>query len=297
MVEHRIERRRLAAAGRAGDQDDSFWARDHPLEFAKLRFGEPQSGERNQPFLAVEDAQDDVFAVDRRLRRGAKIDLSAAHIERDASVLRRARLGDVHPAHHLDAHRHRWPVRLVQRAHLAQRAVDAVADAQKTGFRLEVDVGRFALDGVGEDGVDQPNDRLSVFVGRRLHGAEIDFAGFDLVQDAVDRQLVPVSLVDCAVDLGFAGEQRIDLDRFGRPAANLVERDEVIDVGERERQSATLIVVGERQQVVAFGQRVRHQRQRRRVNDGVGQVDALLAQAFGERVAQRRLGDETKRNE
>ena len=101
--------------------------------------------------LAIEDAQDDVFPVDRRLRRYAKIDLPAAHVERDAAVLRRARLGDVHAAHHLDTHGHCRPVRLMQRTHLTQHAVDAVTDAQEAGFGLEVNVRRFTLDGVGQD--------------------------------------------------------------------------------------------------------------------------------------------------
>jgi len=157
----------------------------------------------------------------------------------------------------------------VQRAHLPEHAVDAVTDAQETGFRLEVDVGRLALDGVGEDRVDQPDDRLAVFIGRRLQAAKIDFPGFDLVQDAVDRQLVAVGLVDRAVDLGLAGEQRVDLDRLAGEAANFVERDDVIDVGERDGQPAPFGVVVERQQVVALGQLVRYQRQCRRVDDGV----------------------------
>jgi hypothetical protein len=55
-------------------------------------------------------------------------------------VLRRARLGDVHLRHDLDAHRHRRPVGLVQAPDLAQHAVDAVADAQEVLLRLEVDV-------------------------------------------------------------------------------------------------------------------------------------------------------------
>jgi hypothetical protein len=100
----------------------------------------------------------------------------------------------------------------VQRANLPQHAVDAVADAQEACFRLEVDVGRIALDGIGQDRVDQADDRLAVLVGGRLQAAKVDLAGFDFVQDAVDRQFIAVALVDGAIDLGLAGEQGVDLD-------------------------------------------------------------------------------------
>jgi hypothetical protein len=49
--------------------------------------------------------------------------------------------------------------------------------------------------------------------------------------------------------------------------------------------------------VVALGQFARHQLQRRGVDDRIRQIDALLAQAFRERVAQRRLGDEAERDQ
>ena len=51
------------------------------------------------------------------------------------------------------------------------------------------------------------------------------------------------------------------------------------------------------QQVVAFGQVARHQLEGLRVDDRVAQVDALLAQAFRQRLAQRRFGDKTEGNQ
>jgi len=50
---------------------------------------ESQPVERHDAFLPVEDAQDDVLAVNGRLRRNAEIDGTAADVERDAAVLRR----------------------------------------------------------------------------------------------------------------------------------------------------------------------------------------------------------------
>ena len=165
MTENRVERCGLAAAGRPREQDDALRPGDHQFELIKLRVGEAESFQRYQALLAVENAQHDVFAMHRRLRRDTEVDLPAADIECDASVLRRARFGDVHAAHHLDAHSHGRPVGLMQRADLTQDAVDTVTDAQEAALRLEVDVGCLAFDSVGEDRVDQANDWLAVLVG------------------------------------------------------------------------------------------------------------------------------------
>ena len=86
-------------------------------------------------------AQHDVLAVDGGLGRDAEIHRPAVQVERDAPILGRARLGDVHAADHLHAHRDAGPVVLVQAAHLLEHAVDAVADAQERELGLEVDVG------------------------------------------------------------------------------------------------------------------------------------------------------------
>ena len=117
------------------------------------------------------------------------------------------------------------------------------------------------------------------------------------MQDAVDRQLVTVGLIDGPVNFGFAGEQGVDLESVAGQSADLVERDDVIDVRKRNRQPLVFGIVVEGQQVVALGQFARHQCQRRRVDNGVGEVDALLAEAFGERVAQGGFGNETEGNQ
>jgi hypothetical protein len=201
------------------------------------------------------------------------------------------------PGKHLDAHRHRRPVGLVQRANLPQHAVDAVADAQETRLRLEVDIGRIVLDGVGQDRVDQANNRLAVLVGGRLQAAKIDLAGFDFVQDAVDRQFMAVVLVDRAIDLGLAGEQGVDLDFVSGQPTNPVQRDDVVDIGDGHRQAQVFRVVVERQHMVALGEVARDEFQRRRIDNRIRQIDALFAEAFRERVAQRRFRDKAERDQ
>ena len=185
----------------------------------------------------------------------------------------------------------------MQRTNLPEHAVDAVANAKKAGFGFEMDVGRFALYGVGQDGVDQPDDRLAILVGRGLKTAKVDLAGFNFVQNAVNRQLVAIGLVDRPGNLGFAGEQGFDLNGVTGQSPDLVKRDNVVDIGLGDRQAVMFGVVIEGQHVVPFGKLVRYQGQRGRVDDCAGEVDTLLAKAFGERVAQGRFRYEAQRNE
>src|SRR5207344_133372 len=86
--------------------------------------------------------------------------------------------------------------------------VDAVADAQETLLRLEVDVGGSALYRVGQQGRNEAHDRLRVRVAGRLEALIIDLPGLDFVQDSVDREVVSVVLVDRPADLALAGEAR-----------------------------------------------------------------------------------------
>ena len=79
----------------------------------------------------------------------------------DAAVLRQAFLGDVEMAENLHARNdgRLEPLELRGHGHLLQHAVNAVADAEFVLERLEVDVRRAQFDGVGQDLVDEPDDR------------------------------------------------------------------------------------------------------------------------------------------
>ena len=90
----------------------------------------------------------------RRQDRDAQVDRAIAGAEREASVLRRALLGDVELRHHLQAARDRRLQDLRNRGELAHDAVDAGADEQALALGREVDVGRAELDRAAEDRVD-----------------------------------------------------------------------------------------------------------------------------------------------
>ena len=59
--------------------------------------------EADERLASVEDAQGDAFAVACRQGRDAHVEGAASEGQRDAAILRHALLGDVQPAHHLDA--------------------------------------------------------------------------------------------------------------------------------------------------------------------------------------------------
>ena len=108
---------------------------------------------------AVEQTHDDALAVESGDGGDAEVDFAAEDLDLDAAVLRETALGDVELGHQLEArddgglHFARGHV-LVE-----QDAVDAEADAEFLFERLDVDVAGALLDGGGDHGVDEANDR------------------------------------------------------------------------------------------------------------------------------------------
>ncbi len=297
MIEDRIQGGGLAGAGRSRHQDHAVGTGDHQLQYIEFGLAQAQAVQRHDAFLPVQHAQHKVFAVLGRLGRGAKVDLAAGKLDRDAAILRRARLGDVHIADDFQAHRHRRPVGFVQAADLPQDAVDAIADAQKRLLRLEVDVGGAVLHRVGQQRIDQAHHGLAVFIRGAAHAGVIDFARFDLVQDAVDRQLEAIVLVDGALDVGIAHQQRRDGDALDQHGADLVQRHDVVGVRHRQDQVVAVPLIDDGKYAVALGHFLGDQLQCDGVHHQAVQVRALLVEVFRQRFAHRVLGDEAQRDQ
>jgi hypothetical protein len=77
VIQDRVERGGLSAAGRPGDEDDALGPRDHALQHFELRLLEAELVERHDALLPVEDAQHQVLAVRGRQARAAEIDHAA----------------------------------------------------------------------------------------------------------------------------------------------------------------------------------------------------------------------------
>ena len=133
----RVERGRLAGAGRAGDQHDAVRQVDQLAGTScTCRGSMPTLARLNTMRRLVEETHDDAFAVDHRDDRDADVDLAAVDAHLDAAVLRQALLGDVEPGHDLEAadDGRLEAVDLRRQGLRLQHAVDAVADAQVVFF-------------------------------------------------------------------------------------------------------------------------------------------------------------------
>ena len=108
-AERRVERRRLAAAGRAGDQHDAVAsARATVVELRRsVDGGDAELAESRATLGAVEEAEHDALAARGRHDRDPHVDVAAADPDGDAAVLRQAALGDVEAGHDLHARRER----------------------------------------------------------------------------------------------------------------------------------------------------------------------------------------------
>ena len=173
--------------------------------------------------------------MEGRDRSQTQVDgLAVAGLKGGAAVLGHAPFGDVHVAHDLDA---ADDPRLDLRGELAQlveHAVDAATDEQRLGLGLEMDVGSLHADGVGDEAVDDLDDRGIVGEGR--------FPGCQrLLFLALFAQLSP--RVEEGGESLFEGALGAD-DRTHlalRAQPDLVESDDVERIGHRQHQGPVLV--------------------------------------------------------
>ena len=201
LVERRVERRRLARAGRPRDEEDAVGLLQRLEEAPERVVEEAQLGEVERHAALVEDPHHDALAVHRRHRRHAQVDLLALHAQPDAPVLRQPPLGDVEVREDLDARDHggREPAR--RRLDLVQHAVDPVAHDQPVLERLDVDVGRARSERVGDQQRHEADHRrlrrevlqlLHVGVERDLVAAHLDVVADDLAHRALAAPVEPL---------------------------------------------------------------------------------------------------------
>ena len=236
-----VERGALAAAGRAGEQDDAVGLRNQIANFALGDGGEAEQGKIEA--VAREKPQADALAADGGNGGDADVDGLAFHFEIDAAVLRHAALGDVEIGHDLDAGEHARLKHLDLRRHgnFVKHAVDAIPDAQIVLERLDVNVRRAFVEGRAHDLIDKADHgRLGILLVE-----DVDF----LLQ--VERRVVDIAAFQDGVEGlradAVAGTQRGE----DGPAGGDAPGDRLLDFlrddlprGEIER------IVGEKVKVV-----------------------------------------------
>ena len=241
----------------------------------------------------VEDAQDHPLAIHERQGDDADVHAPPVDGQSKAAVLRHALLGDVHVGHDLDARDNAHSHPALDGGGRIQHSVDAILHARVPLFGVHVYVRGALLNRLGDDRVDQLDDRR---VPVCLLEMQILFAvaiGI-LIDDVFDR----------LVHAGQPRQQQVQiLDRSRRGAhapaghhRDVVDRQNVRGIGHRQQQSA---VVGEadRNRLIAFGRVGAEEADRAHVEVVDRQVDVVQAEALrhdaGELVvAQHALLDE-----
>ena len=173
-----------------------------------------------------------------RQRDDADVDRVAVDRQRHAAVLRHALLGDVEVGHDLHARDDAGDHAARDRGRLAQHAVDAEAHAHVAALGLEVDVRGALLDRLGDDRVDELDDR-------RVVGGLADLGD-------VGELLLAVSIASATASSRrlIAADQAGDVvgRRHDRPhlvaghQLEVVEREHVRRVGHRDQQRAVVVV-------------------------------------------------------
>ena len=212
LLQSRVQRGRLARAGRARHQHDAGRATDQFRPDLRLRIGKAELGVAAHHDLGIEDPHHQLFAERGGQRRQADFHLAAsspAGPRLDAPVQRPPPLDHIHPAQQLDAADHRMHHARRHLVDLMQHAVDPEAHDALVALGLHVDVAGALIERVLQDPVDDV-DHVRV-VGLDL-GAELDEL-LEIAQKIGGTGLGrPLHLLRQLVELGrVAG----DVDRIG----------------------------------------------------------------------------------
>src|SRR6185437_12669915 len=169
-LQSRVERRRFAASGRTGDQENAVRhgrVMLHPAKHPVIKTELAQVVKIAR--RTVQQAHDNALAIERGQRRNTKVHFAAHRFYFDAPILRQAAFGDVQLGHQLYA-RNNSGLQLARRRVLAiEHAVNAIPDAELFFERLDMYVARALLDGLRDHRVHQPDDwRFAGHVAKML---------------------------------------------------------------------------------------------------------------------------------
>ena len=265
LVERRIERRRLAGAGRTGDEHDAVGFVDHLAEGGQGDRVHANLGEVEADVGAVQDADDHRLAEHRRQHADAHVHGVAADVELDAAVLGHAPLGDVQVGHDFDARADGHGQVARRRHHFIEHAIATIAHLVLVLERLEMDVRGVVLDGHQHHHVEQLADRGGVLDFHQAFEVDAGFVAafthfwilFQRLNDVHDGLfLAGIGLAQHFVDGGLRAEDGIDL-LDTKEVAQVIQGRQVDRVADDHRQGA--VDVAERQDLVDAGHGLGHE--------------------------------------
>ena len=130
--------------------------------------------------------------------------------------------------------------------------------------------------------------------GLGMQAVSVDFSGGQLMQDAVDTQLVSVAALDGILDFLSDGPSPAELDLLTQECSQLIGGNDVIRIAAGNQQAVVCGIVADGENAVAAGELLRHPGQRLRIDNQLLQADALLPQAFCQHIAQVAGSDESQ---
>ena len=286
-VQGRVQGRRLAGTGGAGDQDHAVGLGVALPVDLEVAFQQVEGFEAHGRGRVVEDTHDDLLAPHRGQRRNTQVDLATVVDDGDPPILGLAPLGDVDVGHDLESADHAALDRPGCPLHLVQYAVDAVPHPHVVLGGLDMDVGGAVGDGLADDQVDEAHDRAVVIeriirtvVDRRQvffegGGQRFQFAVGAHV--AVDRRGEILGLSDDGADLHAGG------------SGDVVNREHIAGINHGEGDLAA--DQGDRQDVVATAHGRRHQHDRSAVHRVIRQFHERHVGLGGDGRGELALGD------
>ena len=141
----------------------------------------------------------------------------------------------------------------MQAAHRLEHAVDAVAQPQEGRFRLEMDIRGAVLDRVREQGIDQPHHRVGV-LAPELQAAPVHLASLDFAEDAIDREIEAIEIVELFEYLGFRSQYRTDFVAAFQVRAYLILGDQVENIRNRYGEDERVVIHRQGQDEVSPGE-------------------------------------------
>ncbi len=255
-----------------------------------------QAVQRDAPGVLVQNTDDHVLAVQRRIGGDAEVVLTLRRQQCQTAILGRAALRDVHRGHDLEA-RHERELQILGHQHgFLQKPVHTEADTHAMALRLDMDITGPMDDGARDDGVDQANDRRALAhllelverelgFRRGLLVAHLHFIRVDAAHRLADQltQIVvgPERAEDGLLDVLLGGDDRVYLQTGVRLKLVDGRNIERIDHRDRDCRRAALDRHGGQTQRQAVGNQARDrgvQLTPRQVREGNA---VLLADAAG----------------
>ena len=231
---------------------------------------------------------DDLLAVHRGHRGHPGVDAQGVHRDPGPAVLREPPLGDVHPGDDLEPADDGRQGAARHGQHLAEHAVDPVADAQAVPLRLDVDVARAGADRVGQHHGHQPDGRR--LVGGRVAVLPVGRAVVGLLEERGHVGRVLGQRPDPGEVVAHLGLGRHHDDELGRTGvqADVVQGDDVGRVADGQRQPVP--VLGEDEHAQPLGDAARQQPDALRRHGDLVEVDDLEAELVAEGLGDLPLG-------